>query len=114
MAVITTADVPPGDRFEFWRETIARSALQFRMQPMERVPRGEIRLAAAGGLAIMQIDGEVATRYTRTRVEIARSQGPYNFLHLQLHGEACFSRVSSSPCLRSATPSSLILCASST
>ena len=87
MAVITTADVPPGDRFEFWRETIARSALQFRMQPMERVPRGEIRLAAAGGLVIMQIDGEAATRYTRTRVEIARSQGPYNFLHLQLRGD---------------------------
>jgi AraC family transcriptional regulator, positive regulator of tynA and feaB len=87
MAVITTADVPPGDRFEFWRETIARSALQFRMQPTEHPPRGEIRFAAVGSLATMQIDGAVATRYTRGRVEIARSQGPYNFLHLQLHGD---------------------------
>ena len=86
MAVITTADVPPGDRFEFWRETIARSALQFRMQPMEHAQRGEIRVSAAGSLAMMEIDGAVANRYTRTRVEIARSQGPHNFLHLQLEG----------------------------
>jgi AraC-like DNA-binding protein len=86
MALITTADVPPADRFEFWRETIARSALQFRMQPAEHAPLGEIRFAAMGDLAIMHIDGAVATRYARTRVEIARSQGPYNFLHLQLQG----------------------------
>jgi AraC-like DNA-binding protein len=87
MAVITTADVPPGDRFEFWRETIARSALQFRMQPMEHAQRGEIRVSAAGSLAMMEIDGAVANRYTRTRVEIGRSQGPFNFLHLQLNGD---------------------------
>ena len=87
MAMITTADVPPGDRFEFWRETLARSALQFRMQPMEDIPHSEIRSANAGSLAIMQIDGAMAARYARTRVEIARSQGPYDFLHLQLHGD---------------------------
>jgi AraC-like DNA-binding protein len=85
--IITTPDAPPDDRFEFWRETIARSALQFRMEPMERLPRGEIRFVTAGGLAIMHIDGALATRYARTRVEIARSQGPFNFLHLQLNGD---------------------------
>ena len=87
MHLITTANVPPRDRLDFWGEMIARSALQFRMEPMERLPRGEIRFATAGGLAIMHIDGALATRYARTRAEIARSQGPYNFLHLQLNGD---------------------------
>jgi AraC-like DNA-binding protein len=87
MALITTADVPPGDRFEFWRETIARSALQFRMQPAEHVTRGEIRFATAGGLALIMFDGCVASRYARTRTEIAQSQGPYYFMHLQLQGD---------------------------
>ena len=85
--IITTPDAPPGDRFEFWRETIARAALQFRMEPMERLPHGKIRIVTAGGLALMRIEGALASRYVRTRVEIARSQGPFNFLHLQLNGD---------------------------
>ena len=114
MAMITTADVPPGDRFEFWRETLARSALQFRMQPMEDIPHSEIRSANAGSLAIMQIDGAMAARYARTRVEIARSQGPYNFLHLQLQGGCLLQSGEQRSVLAVGDAFSLIRCASST
>jgi hypothetical protein len=79
MHLITTANVPPRDRLDFWGETIARSALQFRMEPVEQAPCVEVRLANMGSLAMMHIDGAMATRYRRTRVEIARSQGPYDF-----------------------------------
>ena len=114
MAVITTADVPPADRLDFWRETIAHSALQFRMQPAEHAPLGEIRFAAMGDLAIMHIDGAVATRYARTRVEIARSQGPYNFLHLQLQGGCLLQSGEQRSVLAVGDAFSLIRCASST
>lgn len=90
--MITTEGVSPGDRFEFWRDTIARTALQFRMEPVKHVPHGEIRLAVVGDLALMKFDGAVVTRYTRTRAEIARSQGPYYFVQLQLHGHCLLER----------------------
>ena len=114
MAVITTADVPPADRLDFWRETIAHSALQFRMQPAEHAPLGEIRFAVMGDLAIMHVEGAVATRYARTRVEIARSQGPYDFLHLQLHGDCLLQSGEQQSVLAVGDAFSLIRCASST
>ena len=92
MAVITTDGVPSGERFEFWRDSITRSALEFRMEPVAHVPRGEIRLAAVGGVGLMKYDGAVVTRYTRTRVEISRSQGPYYFVQLQLRGHCLLER----------------------
>jgi AraC-like DNA-binding protein len=94
MIVITTDNVPPRERFEFWRDSIARTALQFRMEPVKHAPRGEARLAAVGGLGVMKCDGSVAARYTRTRAEIGRSQAPRYFVQIQLrtqcvldHGE---------------------------
>jgi AraC family transcriptional regulator, positive regulator of tynA and feaB len=92
MPVITTEGVPPGERFEFWRDGIARSALEFRMEPVARVPQGRIRLAAVGSIGLMQYDGAVATRYSRTRREISRSQGPYYFVQLQLRGLCLLER----------------------
>jgi AraC family transcriptional regulator, positive regulator of tynA and feaB len=86
MAVLTTESVPAGERFEFWRDTIARSALQFRMEPVPSVPDGRIRLVVIGGLPFMKFEGAVVTRYSRSRFEIARSQGPYYFMQLQLYG----------------------------
>ncbi len=92
MPVITTEGVPPGERFEFWRDSIARSALEFRMQPVSVASHGEIRLAAVGGIGLMRYDGAVATRYSRGRAEISRSQGPYYFVQLQLRGDCLLER----------------------
>ena len=52
MQVITTEGVPPGERFEFWRDIVAQGAMRFRMEPMEpwttrrRRKCGSLRLAA--------------------------------------------------------------------
>jgi AraC family transcriptional regulator, positive regulator of tynA and feaB len=92
LTVITTQDVAPGDRFEFWRDSVARSALEFRMDPVSHVPQGEIRLAAVGEIGLMKYSGAVVTRYSRTRREICRSQGPYYFVQLQLHGHCVLER----------------------
>lgn len=92
MALITTEGLRPAERFEFWRDSIARSALEFRMEPVAQAPHGQIRIAALGSLGLMQFDGAVATRYTRGRVEIARSQGPYYFVQLQLYGHCLLER----------------------
>ena len=84
MTVITTDNVPPRERFEFWRDSIARSALEFRMEPVKHTPRGTARLATVGGLSVMKFDGSVVARYTRTRTEISRSQAPRYFVQIQL------------------------------
>lgn len=89
MQVITTEGVPPGERFEFWRDIVARGALHFRMEPLEpvdRAPHAEMRFAAIGGLALVKFESAFITRYSRTRAEIARSQAPYYFMQLQLDG----------------------------
>jgi hypothetical protein len=90
------ADHDPGtatdERFEFWRDTIGRVAVQFRMEPVSKVAEGQIRLAEIGDLGLMNFDSAVVTRYARTRAEIARSQGPYYFVHLQLHGYCLLER----------------------
>lgn len=87
MAVITTEGVPPHERFEFWRATVARIGLLFRMEPVKHVAWAEARLNTIGSLAIMKFDGSVAARYARTRVEISRSQAPRYFVQLQLREE---------------------------
>ncbi|MBM2712805.1 helix-turn-helix domain-containing protein [Mesorhizobium caraganae] len=92
MVVITTQGVPAGERFDFWRDRIAHTALEFRMEPVEHAPYGEIRLAAIGGIGLMKYDGAVATSYSRTRAEISRSQGPYFFVQLQLRGNCQLER----------------------
>jgi AraC family transcriptional regulator, positive regulator of tynA and feaB len=95
MQVITTRGVPPGERFEFWRDIVARGALQFRMQPLEpvdRAPHAKMRLAAIGGLALVKFESAFITRYSRTRAEIARSQPPYYFMQLQLDGRCQLQR----------------------
>ena len=86
MQVITTEGVPPGERFEFWRDIVAQGAMRFRMEPMEPVdhaPQAEMRLAAIGGLALVTFEKAFTIHYSRTRAEIARSQAPYYFLGLQ-------------------------------
>ena len=92
MPLITTQGLPPDERFEFWRDTIGRVAVQFRMEPVSKVPEGQIRLAEIGDLGLMNFDSAVVTRYARTRAEISRSQGPYYFVHLQLHGYCLLER----------------------
>ena len=95
MQVITTRGVPPGDRFEFWRDIVARGALQFRMellQPVGHAPHAKMWRAAIGGLTLMKFESAFITRYSRTRAEIARSQPPYHFLQLQLDGRCQLQR----------------------
>ena len=95
MQVITTEGVPPGERFEFWRDIVAQGAMRFRMEPMEPVdhaPQAEMRLAAIGGLALVTFEKAFTIHYSRTRAEIARSQAPYYFLGLQLHGHCQLQR----------------------
>ena len=87
MHVITTEGIAPRERFAFWRESIARSSLLFRMEPVRHAPRGDAVLGAVGGVGLMKFDGSVVARYTRTRAEIARSQAPRYFLQLQLAGD---------------------------
>ena len=95
MQVITTEGVPPGERFELWRDIVAQGAMRFRMEPMEPVdhaPQAEMRLAAIGGLALVTFEKAFTIHYSRTRAEIARSQAPYYFLGLQLHGHCQLQR----------------------
>ena len=79
MQVITTEGVPPGERLEFWRDIVARGAMQFQMEPLEPVddaPHAEMRLAAIGGLSLVRFESAFLLRYGRTRAELARSQAP--------------------------------------
>ena len=89
MQVITTEGVPPGERLEFWRDIVARGAMQFQMEPLEPVddaPHAEMRFAAIGSLPLVTFEKAFTIRYNRTRAEIARSQAPYYFMQLQLAG----------------------------
>jgi AraC family transcriptional regulator, positive regulator of tynA and feaB len=96
MQVITTEDVPPRERFEFWGDIVARGAMRFRIDPLEsvdRAPHGKARLAAIGRLALATFELSGFTmRYGRSRAEIARSQAPYYFLQLQLAGHCQLRR----------------------
>src|SRR5262245_22567211 len=87
MDVITTEGVPPRERFDFWRETVGRNALQFRMEPVKHTPQVEARFVAVGGLSIMRFAGSVASRYTRTRAEISRSEAPCYYVPIQLRDQ---------------------------
>jgi len=91
--VITTEGIPRGERFEFWRETIRDTSLEFRMQPVPEAPHeGNIRVERIGGLDMMKFDGAVVTRYSRTRTEISRSQRPQYFVQIQLRGYCLLER----------------------
>jgi len=95
MQVITTEGVPPGERLEFWRDIVARGAMQFRMEPLGPVddaPHAEMRLAAIGGLSLVRFESAFLLRYGRTRAELARSQAPYYFMQLQLAGRCQLRR----------------------
>jgi AraC-like DNA-binding protein len=95
MQVITTEGVPPGERFEFWRDMVVRGAMWFRMEPLEPMDHAlhaEMRLAAIGGLALVAFEKAFAIHYSRTRAEIARSQAPYYFVRLQLAGRCQLRR----------------------
>jgi AraC-like DNA-binding protein len=88
MQVITTEGVQPGERFEVWRDIVART-LRFRMEPLvpvDHAPGAETRFAAIGGVPLVTFEKGFTIRYSRTRAEIARSQAPYYFVQLQLAG----------------------------
>lgn len=84
--VVRTADLPPGERFDYWRQAVSEAFVPLdASRTGEGAFRGELRGASLGALRLYQVDAD-SHQVRRTHRLISAEQGDYFKLGLQRAG----------------------------
>jgi AraC family transcriptional regulator, positive regulator of tynA and feaB len=87
MTLVTTDDVPPPERFDFWREVVGQSLLYCQLEPVSGRPlHAKARTEKIGEVTLADFSGAMVKTYRRGRAEIGRSAPPCIFVQFQLSG----------------------------
>ena len=92
MIVVSTEDVRPSERVEYWTDLISRNVNPMRIEPVGQCPlSGQVRAQTIGNLTVAETTvGEI--RALHTRAEVARTRSHVYAACVNLDGEARINR----------------------
>ena len=92
MISVTTDNIPPRDRAEFWADFVSRHVTPMRIEPSgDGALRGEIEARPLGDLGVARVAG-AGVNASHTRAEVARGDGKLYGACVCLEGEARITR----------------------
>jgi AraC-like DNA-binding protein len=91
MTLVTTDDVQPAERFDYWREVVGQRLLYCQLEPMSDRPlHAESRTEKIGDVTLADFRNAMVKTYRRGRAEIGRSAPSCIFVQYQLSGSSLF------------------------
>ena len=85
LSLVTTDALPARQRFEYWREVVARQFIETRLEPDGGAFQAEMEARAVGGLVTARSRGSGGWAF-RTEAEIDRSPASFYMANIHLGG----------------------------